>query len=166
LESANVSANGESLKCGGLQEVSLLKTAEKMIVVFGLMLATAYRGLPEPQAGKTAADTVRGEIVGTWRGHSTCTVKDSPCHDERNVYRVAEIPGKPDLVRVTGGKIVDGKEIVMGTSDWKYDLEKKTLEWEGPHGTFRLGVQGDTMEGTLTDKDGTVYRRISLKKEK
>lgn len=149
-----------------MPEVLLLKSLEKIIAVSGLLLMTASAVLPQSQSAKAAADLVRTQIVGTWRGSSTCMVKDSPCHDEINVYRVAEIPGKPDFASVTGSKVVDGKEIVMGTSEWKYDPEKKVLEWEGPHGTFRLTVQGEKMEGTLSDKDGAVYRRILLKKEK
>ena len=144
----------------------MLKFVEKTLAVSGLILMTAPLGLPQSQSTKTAADIVRTQIEGTWRGNSTCMVKGSPCHDEINVYRFAEIPGKPDRASVTASKVVDGKEIVMGTSEWKYDPEKKILEWLGPHGTFRLALQDDKMEGTLSDKDGGVYRRISLKKEK
>ena len=144
----------------------MLKFVEKMIAVSGLILMTAGAGLSHSQSAKAAADMVRTQIVGTWRGNSTCAVKESPCHDEINVYRFTEIPGKPDLVSVTASKVVDGKEIEMGTSEWKYDPEKKVLEWEGPHGTFRLTAQDGKLEGTLSDKDGAVYRRILLKKEK
>jgi hypothetical protein len=38
----------------------------------------------EAQAGEEA-DSSR--IAGTWPGNSVCMVKDSPCHDEINVYR-------------------------------------------------------------------------------
>ena len=144
----------------------MLQSVEQILAVSGLILMTASSGLSQSPPAKTAADIVRTQIVGTWRGNSTCMVKDSPCHDETNVYRFAEIPGKADRVSVTASKVVEGKEIVMGTSEWKYDQEKRVLEWEGPHGTFRLTVQGEKMEGTLTDKDDAVYRRILLKKEK
>lgn len=92
-------------------------------------------------------------------------VKNSPCHDEVNVYRISKIDEKPNFFLVTGSKVVDGKEIVMGTGEWKYDAQKHTLEWENPGGVFKLTVDGNKMEGTLTVRD-TVYRRISLKKEK
>jgi hypothetical protein len=115
---------------------------------------------------KTASAGELAQVVGTWRGNSVCIVDNSPCHDEINVYRFAEIAGKPGTVSVTASKVVDGKEIVMGSGEWKYDAEEKTLEWEGPHGTFRFAVQSDKMESSLTQKRGVVYRRIYLKEEK
>lgn len=114
------------------------------------------------QAGRatTASDD---PIFGIWRGHSTCMVKDSPCHDEINIYRISRLAGKPGLITVTGGKIVDGKEVVMGSGEWKYDMQKHTLD--SPNGDIHLTIEGDKLEGALTLPDHTVYRRIYLKKE-
>jgi len=98
-----------------------------------------------------------------WRGHSVCQVKDSPCHDEVNVYRFASVEGRPNAFSVTASKIVDGKEIVMGSGEWKYGAEKHTVETEKP--AIRMAIEGKKMEGALTLPDGTVYRRIYLQKE-
>ena len=102
-------------------------------------------------------------VTGVWRGNSNCMVKDSPCHDEVNVYRITKVNGKPNVVTVTGGKIVEGKEIVMGTGEWKYDAQKHFLD--SADGRFHFTIDGDKMEGALTLPDGTVYRRIHLKRE-
>ena len=131
-----------------------------------LVCVAGFSGIPQKPGTKATSEGGVAQVVGAWRGNSVCMVKNSPCHDEINVYRFAEIAGKPRSVLVTGSKVVDDKEIVMGTVAWKYEPEKQALEWEGPHGTFRLTVQGEKMEGTLTDRDGVVYRRIYLKKEK
>jgi hypothetical protein len=88
-------------------------------------------------------------------------VKDSPCHDEVNVYRIAAVNGKPGWVTVVGGKIVNGKEIVMGSSDWKYDEQKHTLT--SPDGAFQFTLDGDKLEGTLA-VNNAVYRRIHLQR--
>jgi len=112
---------------------------------------------------KREAQEVPSRIVGVWRGHSECAVKNSPCHDEVNVYRFAKIEGRPNAFSVTASKIVDAKEVVMGSSEWKYDENKHVLECERP--SIRLTVTADKMEGALTLEDGTVYRRIYLKKE-
>lgn len=40
--------------------------------------------------------------------------KGTTCHDEIAVYRITAIPGKPGYLLLTGGKVVDGKEIEMG----------------------------------------------------
>jgi hypothetical protein len=103
---------------------------------------------------------------GTWRGNSVCAAENSPCHDESNVYRFAEIAGKPGWYTATACKIVNNKEIVMGTGEWKYDAAKQILESETSNrDTLRFKIDGKKMEGSLTLRDGTVYRRISLKKE-
>ena len=65
-------------------------------------------------AQEKAADDAK--IVGTWRGESLCVDKSGSCHDEVAIYRIAAIAGKLDVLLVSGGKMVDGKEIVMGKS--------------------------------------------------
>ena len=118
--------------------------------------------------GQGTATQARGgdldfRIVGTWRGHSVCLVKGSACRDEENVYRFSKPAGKPDVFSGTASKVVDGREIVMGRSDWTYDAEKHVLECKTPE--IRMLVVGPGMEGDLKLPDGTAYRRISLKKE-
>jgi hypothetical protein len=118
--------------------------------------------------GQGTATQARGEdpdvpIVGTWRGNSVCLVKGSACRDEENVYRFSKPAGKPGVFSGTAGKVVDGREIVMGRSDWTYDAENHVLECKIP--VIRMLVDGARMEGDLKLPDGTAYRRISLKKE-
>ena len=120
------------------------------------------------QASEYAAGLQGGEpkIAGVWRGDSVCQVKDSPCHDETNVYRFIAVAGKTGAFSVTASKIVDGREIVMGSSEWHYDAVKHELVSSMPAATLRLLVDGDKMDGTLTLLDGKVYRRIHLVKAK
>lgn len=140
---------------------------------FGLIFAFSFALAPASNisciaqdAGRNgAAESARSQIVGSWRGNSVCTVANSPCHDETNVYRFSEIAGKPASFSVTASKVVDGKEVVMGTGEWKYDAENKIMEGETPKGTLRFKVDGKKMEGNLTLRDGTLYRRIYLKKD-
>jgi hypothetical protein len=108
----------------------------------------------------------QSQIAGTWRGNSECSLKNSACHDETNVYRFSEIPARPDWFSGAGSKIVDGKEISMGTLDWHYNAAGNTLESDNTNAVLRLVVAGDKMEGTLLLPDGTVYRRIHLTKSK
>jgi hypothetical protein len=106
---------------------------------------------------------VRARIAGLWRGHSECAVKNSPCHDEVNVYRFSRVATDPNRFSVTASKVVDGKEVLMGSSEWKYDEKKQVVECEKP--SIQLTITRDKMEGSLKLDDGTVYRRICLKKE-
>src|SRR5260370_24485191 len=118
-----------------------------------------------PANDRTADDESR--LAGTWRGDSLWVEKGPACHDEIAVYRIAAIPGKRGyllVLLVTGGKVVDGKEIVMGSGEWRYDSGKHTLTGELPRGVITLKLDGDKLEGTFTLPDKTVLRRITLKK--
>ena len=113
--------------------------------------------------GGTVASGQAAQVAGVWRGHSECTVKDSPCHDETNVYRIDAVKDNPAQLTVTGSKMLDGEEVAMGPpSQWDYDASKQTLTTTLGKGRFRLTVDGDKMEGEITLADGTVYRRIHL----
>ena len=103
-------------------------------------------------------------LRGVWRGHSTCVVKSSPCHDEVNVYRITPIAGRPNWYTVSADKVVDGKEVEMGSGEWRYDNGKRTLTGELPRGVITLKLDGDKLEGTFTLPNKTVLRRITLKK--
>ena len=107
----------------------------------------------------------QSQITGTWRGNSECVLKNSPCRDEINVYRFSEVAGKPGWFSGIGSRLVNGKEVSMGTLDWSYDAEKYILKSENSGATFRLVVDGNKIERSLTMADNTVYRRIHLKKD-
>jgi hypothetical protein len=102
------------------------------------------------------------QIAGVWRGNSVCTVKDSPCRDEMNVYSFSAVAGKPGTFSGTASKAVGVESFAMGTREFKYDARNHTLESAMPAAVLRLVVEGDKMEGTLTLRDGSVYRRIHL----
>jgi hypothetical protein len=134
----------------------------------GVFLAAALRSsvfaMPQspPASGSSAGE--ERKLAGTWRGDSLCVEKGTACHDEVAVYRIAAVPGKPGYLSVSGGKVVDGKEIVMGSGEWRYDSSKHTLTVDLPRGVITLKADGDKLEGTFTLPDKTILRRITLKK--
>jgi hypothetical protein len=132
-------------------------------IVSLLVLTGGSLCLSQENNAKSDSHQVRAAIAGVWRGHSVCEVKNSPCHDEVNVYRFSSLPARPSAFSVTASKVVDGKEVVLGSGEWRYDGDKHIIESQAP--PIRLAIDGDKMEGTLTLPDGTVYRRIYLKKE-
>jgi hypothetical protein len=105
------------------------------------------------------------ELIGVWRGDSVCTQKPSPCNDEHVVYHVAKGEGD-DGVSIQANKIVDGKELEMGTLACTLDPQKADLRCPIAKGVFELHVSGDEMTGTLRLTDGTIYRRIAVKHER
>jgi len=116
-------------------------------------LVFTIAAIPQNAPVNASATDDESKIAGTWRGDSVCVEKGTSCHDEIAVYRIAAIPGKRGYLTVTGGKVVGGKEIVMGSGEWRYD-----------RGVITLKIDGDKIEGTFILPDKTVLRRITLKK--
>ena len=135
-------------------------------IVFSVSVSFVPVAVAIPQNAPASASRAGEErkLEGTWRGDSLCVEKGAACHDEVAVYRLATMPGKRGYLMVTGGKVVDGKEIVMGSGEWRYDSEKQTLSVELPRGVITLKLNGDKLEGTFILPDKTVFRRITLKK--
>jgi len=104
-------------------------------------------------------------IAGAWEGSSLCTVPSSPCHDEHVVYHIQAANDKdPTKFAIDANKIVNGSEESMGTLECSFTTEKKELHCDTA-GDWRFKVNGDTIVGTLTLRDGTLYRKVSLKKK-
>jgi len=105
------------------------------------------------------------KLLGNWRGDSTCVATGTACRDEKVVYHIAKIPGKPGYFSVSADKVVNGAAINMGTLEFSYDLNKQTLVCEYAQGVWRITIDGNKMNGTLTRPDKTIFRRVRLKKE-
>jgi hypothetical protein len=128
-------------------------------LVLGFLLITVRASAAEARAD--ADDESR--LFGDWKGESIVVAKSSVAKDEVVVWHIsrAKEPGK---VTVTADKIVNGQSITMGTGDWVYDKTKKTITWKSKVGVWKLSVDGNTMKGTLTLPDRTVFRRVSLQR--
>ena len=135
-----------------------------LAVCLAASFVSAIATIPQNTQGNSSATDDESKIEGTWRGDSVCIQKGTSCHDEIAVYRIAAIPGRHGHFMVSGGKVVDGREVAMGSGDFRYDNEKHTLTGELPRGVVTLKVDGDKIEGTYILPDKTVLRRITLKK--
>lgn len=103
-------------------------------------------------------------LAGAWEGSSICTVTNSPCHDEHVVYHIKAADGNdPTKFAIDANKIVNGVEESMGTLQCTFTAEKNELYCDTV-GDWRFIVTGSSMSGTLTLKNGTLYRRVNLKK--
>jgi hypothetical protein len=133
----------------------------RMILIAMLVPAAIAAG--QDSARKNPPDDV-SRLLGKWQGGSSCLAKNSSCHDETVVYNLAHLPGKPGYVSISADKIVNGNAINMGTLEFRYDQAERMLVCEYSQGVWRLKVNGEKMEGTLTLPDGTEFRRVMLQK--
>lgn len=104
------------------------------------------------------------DLSGNWEGESICTVASSPCHDEHVIYRISQDKDAPGKYTIGADKVVNGQPEYMGDLHCVYDQPKANLRCVKP-GVWEFTIVGDTMTGTLKLDDGTLYRKISVKRK-
>jgi hypothetical protein len=103
--------------------------------------------------------------VGNWRGMSVCQVRPSACHDEDSLYHFKLITASPEAFELQADKIVDGKPITMGTETCRYNAKNQlACPVSGSGAMLIFQVNGNEMSGTMTLADGTLWRKLALKK--
>ena len=113
------------------------------------------------QSGATSPESV----LGTWRGESKCLVKPSGCNDEDSVYRVTA-GSSAGKVRLAANRIVNGKEVNMGDSECNYAATTTSIDCPLPNGSaLHLRAKGPVIDGTMTLGDGTLWRKLTLRKD-
>jgi hypothetical protein len=112
----------------------------------------------------------KAEILGRWRGTSTCTriPGNEFCHDEEVAYDFVAIPDS-EKVRLKAAKIVDGREEPMYELDFEYQAAEHrwACEFERPraHGIWAYAVDGSRLTGTLYILPGNeVARHVAARR--
>jgi hypothetical protein len=123
-----------------------------LLVVVLISLANEKTALSQP-------------VIGVWKGTSICQIKNSPCHDETNLYHIST-GSVADQYRIDANKIVDGKEVEMGTLYYMYDPQQHLLVCvDSAHNArWQFKITGKEMHGTLMVKD-KLFRLIELKRK-
>jgi hypothetical protein len=134
--------------------------------LYSLRLLLTIASISAGSAGEGALLAESSDVAGTWRGESVCAAKNSACRDESVTYYIRDIPGRLDTVVIQADKNVGGNAITMGTREWAYDRTRRTLEWRTPQQVWVLHVTDSRIEGTLTLADKTVFRTMTLEREK
>jgi len=105
-------------------------------------------------------------VLGSWEGESKCTVADSPCHDERVLYQIAEDKKDQWQLNLDGYKVIEGSPEFMGTLTCHYQSKAGALSCTSStkeKDDWEFHLMGDAMAGRLLIDDGkTLYRRITL----
>ena len=111
------------------------------------------------------------EILGEWRGTSTCVKSPEfpSCHDEVVVYEFRKAASGGERVTLAAYKIVDGEKQLMGEMDFDYDAKQAawTSEFRSPryHGLWTFFVKGDALTGTLVDLPSRhVVRNVAVRR--
>ena len=160
----------EMLSFAGQYSSMMAAQSSSITVKYTLASITLVGSLTGPGGmlslfGQSGTNRKSDGPVGIWRGESKCVVRPSACNDETALYRIAA--NAPDRVVVSAGKIVNGREASMGSSECSYLVKTHLLDCSLPNGSsVHLEVKGDTIDGTYTLRDGSLWRKISLHRAK
>jgi hypothetical protein len=128
-------------------------------------------GLETAVAARVTAPAPKAEILGIWKGTSTCTKVDlnELCRDETVVYNFVDVPEQPDTVELKAARIIDNSVKPMYTLFITYrpDEGRWTSEFERPQvrGTWAYAVHGGDMTGTATVLPSrTVVRNVEARR--
>ena len=103
------------------------------------------------------------DIIGTWKGSSTCQIKNSGCHDEIVVYYISKGQSS-DSFSISASRITNGKEVGMGVLGFALDRKKNQLVSDSQYGLWTLNCKGKDIDGTLLES-GKLFRVVKLKKQ-
>jgi hypothetical protein len=122
-------------------------------------------------SASAAATAPKSEIVGIWKGTSTCTKEEMTqfCNDETVVYNFVDLPDQPTTVVLKAARVVDGTVQPMYTLYFNYNPDSRqwTSEFSRPNfrGVWAFAVSGEAMTGTATlIPKGTVVRNVVAKR--
>jgi hypothetical protein len=128
-----------------------MKSVAFVLVVFLLQVRAEAQSNPTP--------------AGDWRGMSICQVKPSACNDEDSLYHFRPLANRTDTYELQADKIVDGKPVTMGLIRCGYSSSNQiSCAVEGSGATLLFELKGDLMQGTMKLADGTVWRKLTLKR--
>lgn len=111
------------------------------------------------------------QIVGTWRGTSTCVDRqvDRACQDEEVIYDVDSAAGPRGPVSIRADKLVQGVRQPMGAFRLSYD--SSTASWTAEfttarfHGRWTYQVRDSAMTGRLSEVPSQrLVRRVAARR--
>jgi hypothetical protein len=116
------------------------------------------------QAQRSAA-TPMIAIDGTWRGTSTCIAAGTDCRADEVVYRLTAVAGDTTAFDVQMAVITAAREAPMASLPCTLDRSHDALLCTAAHASWRFQVRHDSLIGGLAASDGTLTRRILLKRQ-
>jgi hypothetical protein len=117
--------------------------------------------------GTTKSTNQNDPITGTWKGTSICQVKNSSCNDEVIVCHITKAAAS-NTYKLVMNKMVNNAEDNMGELNFIYNEAQHTLTCHSVtrfDGLWKFELKKNTMDGTLTVDNKTLYRVIKLVKD-
>lgn len=109
----------------------------------------------------------KSQILGVWKGTSTCTKVEGNefCRDEVVVYNVVDVPDQPATVSLKAGRIVDDflQPAFALFFSFRPETGHWTCEFERPShsGVWDFAIDGDKMTGTaILLPNKTIVRNV------
>lgn len=127
------------------------------ILLAGLAVAGLFAR--DASAQSSSQHPATSSAIGTWRGTSTCLVRQSACKDEIVVYRIAKT-NAADSLTMDARKIVRGEEQDMGVLTCGFASTTGLLTCSIPQGTWQFRIHNDSLVGTLRLPDNTKFRDV------
>ena len=96
-------------------------------------------------------------LTGWWEGQSHCVGNHPSCHEEKTLY---QFTGAGQSIVLHGFRMAGADTVNMGDLSCTATTAPVGVTCPIPVGTWRFWLQDDHLEGTLTDRDGTVSRQV------
>ena len=145
----------------------MMNGIDRRVVALGVLVALGHAA----RASSAPSDDKPSELIGTWRGTSTCADRAAApaCRDEVVIYDFT-VGAKPGTVHWKADKVVDGQRQPMGEFDLTYDSGDRcwAAEFSSPraHVAWCLVVDGAHLTGTGRLLPGKqTIRRIDARKD-
>jgi hypothetical protein len=148
--------------------VNLIGLFANLWLVAGLETAAAA---PAAAPAPSPAPAPKSEILGIWKGTSTCTKVEINefCRDETVVYNVIDVPGQPATVELKAARVIDS---TVRPEYWLYvtyrpEEGRWTSQVERPQvrGIWAYTIHGDEMTGIATVLPSlTVVRNVQARR--
>jgi hypothetical protein len=127
-----------------------------------------FVSLAAPSVGAADVAESRRQIVGTWRGTSSCLHPAAACGDEEVLYEISSID--PDAVLLRADKIAAGQRSHMYDATFHYDplRDRWTSELRSArtNAVWSYTVAGDVLRGALQDtKTREQMRRVDARRQ-
>ena len=137
------------------------------------LLVALGGGVPAPEAvtEPAIAPAPKAEILGLWKGSSTCAKVDGNefCHDETVVYNFVDVPGQPVTVGLKAARIVDGT--VRRAYDLYFTYRPVTGDWtcefdrDASRAVWSFVVSRDGLTGTaMLLPERKIVRNVTAKR--